>query len=995
MNFQRNFRYIVFAILLLAAGRSLYYILYNSKTNKATFDAVSHTYGVLETTNRTTALITDYESALRGYVISGNPVFLTDIPEEKQKLRDNVSQLKQLTADNPLQQANLARLEQLVKEKIRFQEDVLAAYQRSRDSALKLIAGLHGKNLSDSIYAITSKMDSHERALLKKRVDLNRWSSTKQGRFAIIGSIITMILLMVGAYFINKEISKRKNAQLKASANEEKYKSLISNSTLTVYSTSLDGVFNYASDQCYGLTGYTAEELEGEHYSILIRKDWFEKVHTFYVNQLYSGTYQTTLQFPITTKSGGEKWVEQNTVIISGGGGEYAGFQSFVKDITESKLNQDLLKAAEERLTQQRQENEVRLQAILNNIPMAVYIKDLEGRFIMINRQFRQTFGVNDDKVLGRKAHELTNNERDAKFYEDTDQQVIVTGKPVETEQLVVTAQGERNMLVTKFPLFDKDNKLFAISGVDKDITEMVRYREQLIAARIKAESAEKLQEEFLANMSHEIRTPMNGIVGMANLMADTKLDDEQKEFVSYIRYSSDILLALINDILDLSKIKAGRMTLEKTNFNLFKAIDSVFVPLQIKAAEKGLHTEKTLDKDLPEFITGDRFKLTQILNNLLSNAVKFTDQGNIKLTVNCKRNLEKGVEIEFLVEDTGIGIASDQLNSIFESFVQVGTDMVKRSGGTGLGLAITKKLVEMQGGWIIVSSDPGGGTCFRFTLQYETGAGIKDSVIPISGDEPGRELEGRRILLVEDNLVNQKVTYHMLTKSGMHVDIANDGKEAVQMLEQGLHTDLILLDLQMPEMDGFQVTAYIRNKLRLNMPIIAMTASVLRNEKLKCFQVGMNGYLSKPFAPEELFSHLHHFLNTNGLQHTVNHPVLITNTKYDLAYVKELEDPSYTAEVLGIFLETTPDAISDLKKHSLNENWKAVAQAAHKLKSSVGLLQMNTILTDLVKVEEYANKIENIDAIPAMVKNIASQYDLIRPMLEAEWSEARREVRS
>jgi CheY-like chemotaxis protein len=224
-----------------------------------------------------------------------------------------------------------------------------------------------------------------------------------------------------------------------------------------------------------------------------------------------------------------------------------------------------------------------------------------------------------------------------------------------------------------------------------------------------------------------------------------------------------------------------------------------------------------------------------------------------------------------------------------------------------------------------------------------------------------------------------------------MQVEIAADGREAVELLEKGVRPEMILLDLQMPEMDGFQVTAYIRNKLRLNTPIIAMTASVLRNEKLKCFQVGMNGYLPKPFAPEELFSHLFHFLNPSAIEHSLKNPGLPAHANYDLTFIKELDDASYTAEVLKIFLDTTPEAITELKKHSLNENWQAVAHTSHKLKSSVGLMQMNSVLTDLLKVEEYASKKENLNAIPGLVKNIASQYELIRPMLEAELNEALR----
>ena len=376
-----------------------------------------------------------------------------------------------------------------------------------------------------------------------------------------------------------------------------------------------------------------------------------------------------------------------------------------------------------------------------------------------------------------------------------------------------------------------------------------------------------------------------------------------------------------------------------------------------------------------------------------MSNAVKFTDQGNISLGVNLLSTSQSYSEIEFIIKDTGIGIAADQLESIFESFVQAGDDMVKRSGGTGLGLTITKRLVEMQGGWLVVASESSKGTTFHFVLRYAHTHNSEDNNISVvlSGEDDA--LRGRRVLLVEDNLVNQKVTYHLLTKAGLSVEIAGDGKQAIRILENGSSYDVILLDLQMPEMDGFQVTAYLRNKLKLDIPVIAMTASVLRNEKAKCFEVGMDGYLPKPFAPEELFSNLRHFLFEDGMHKPAAQHAGYSSESYDLSYIKEMEDPAYTAEVLGIFLETTPVALSDLKKCSLAENWTEVAKAAHKLKSSVGLMQMKSILANVEKVEIYAMRKEHLDEIPRMVKHIAGQYELIRPMLEAELEEAKNEI--
>jgi CheY-like chemotaxis protein/HPt (histidine-containing phosphotransfer) domain-containing protein len=517
----------------------------------------------------------------------------------------------------------------------------------------------------------------------------------------------------------------------------------------------------------------------------------------------------------------------------------------------------------------------------------------------------------------------------------------------------------------------------------------MVHNRQQLIDARLRAEMAEKLQEEFLANMSHEIRTPMNGIIGMTNLLDHTELNSDQKEFVQLIRQSSDTLLMLINDILDLSKIKAGRMNIELIDFSLIDTVDRVLSPFKLKAAEKGIRIQKFIDPKLPEYLEGDQHKLIQILNNLVSNAVKFTESGSVDVYVNLINDGDQTVVLELKVEDTGIGIAPDYIDYIFESFAQAGSDMVRRFGGTGLGLAITKRLVELQGGTISVKSIPGKGSCFSFTIEYGLGVKPGPNLAEASGVNGNwaKVLIGKRVLLVEDNEINQKVTLRMLENQKMVVDVADNGKEGVLKLEKGAY-DVIIMDLQMPVMDGFQTTTYIRNKLNLRTPIIAMTASALRNEHEKCLNLGMNVYMTKPFVPEELFRQLQRLLgnsNVNPEWNNTEEKVEVQEKFYDLSYLQELEDDEYMAEVLQIFLNTTPESLQIIKEQYVRENWEEVYRQAHKLKSSLGILQMNSLLKNISEIELLAKEQVHKEKVPELVKQSIEMYQLIRPMLEAD----------
>jgi signal transduction histidine kinase/CheY-like chemotaxis protein len=398
-----------------------------------------------------------------------------------------------------------------------------------------------------------------------------------------------------------------------------------------------------------------------------------------------------------------------------------------------------------------------------------------------------------------------------------------------------------------------------------RDITKRETLKKELSIIQVKAEKASIIKEQFMENMSHEIRTPMNAIIGFTNRLNKTDLDDKQTEYVAAVKSSGENLLTIINDILDFSKIEAGMVKIEEIRFNLPSLLRSVHTMFLLQAKENNLVLECNLVKNLPEYVMGDPTRLTQILINLIGNALKFTKEGSIDITASLLEEDSDHVTIQFRITDTGIGIPADKVSEIFERFTQAKSDTNRIFGGTGLGLSIVKKLVELQKGTVSVQSINGKGSTFTINIPYHKASLIHSpSQLEFIDRTSSEKRNKMNILVVEDNLLNQKLAGFILKEWGFSFEIAGNGKIAIEKLKNNTY-DLILMDIQMPELNGYETSVIIRKNLKLTLPIIAMTAHVFPGEKEKCISFGMSDYLSKPINETELYDLItrHLFKNT------------------------------------------------------------------------------------------------------------------------------------
>ncbi|CCH56211.1 multi-sensor hybrid histidine kinase [Fibrisoma limi BUZ 3] len=467
---------------------------------------------------------------------------------------------------------------------------------------------------------------------------------------------------------------------------------------------------------------------------------------------------------------------------------------------------------------------------------------------------------------------------------------------------------------------------------------------------------ARHTEKQFLANMSHEIRTPLNAIIGFSNLLDTNALTGQQQEFVRYIHTAGKNLLTIVNDILDIAKIEAGKLRLETIPFSIQSLSDSIRTMLLPTAVDKDLQLVVDVDPNLPPVLMGDPTRLTQILLNLLSNAIKFTKQGRVSLRVEQREITGGFVRVRFVVQDTGIGIDSGALPYIFERFRQASDSTTRFYGGTGLGLSIVKSLVELQGGWIRVTSTPGEGSWFTLEIPYKIAKGESDQLINKSISNWKQTGQTLRILVVEDNPMNQKLALSVLSRLGHSAQVAENGELALEWLQRSTF-DLILMDIQMPIMDGYTTTRHIRNTLHNKTPIIAMTAHALASEREQCLQAGMNDFLSKPFMPNDLQQLIRKYVPNGPAEEIAVEPETAPAadaTSFTMEPLLEVVegDLFLATQLLELFLSQTVEQMQQIRQALAADDLEIVGQLLHSQKAPIKMLGLDKVCLQLEEIE-------------------------------------------
>lgn len=620
---------------------------------------------------------------------------------------------------------------------------------------------------------------------------------------------------------------------------------------------------------------------------------------------------------------------------------------------------------------------------------------NLNGKITDMNNASIKITGVSRENLIGTNFFEyFTEPDKARDVYKEVFAVGFVTDYPLTIKDGKLT-----DVLFNGSVYRDGRGYVVGVVVVARDITEQKKIETQLnemivfaelatgIAeeAKIKAESsmleaenAVKAKQQFLSNMSHEIRTPMNAIIGFTKVLLKTQLSVKQNEYLTAIKMSGDALIVLINDILDLAKVDAGKMIFEQTPFRMALSISAMLHLFETKIQEKNLELFKEYDERIPQVLVGDPVRLHQIILNLVSNAVKFTSKGNITVSVLLLKQDEETVDIQFSVKDTGIGIPANKIDKIFDNFQQASSGTSRLYGGTGLGLAIVKQLVEPQGGTIDVESKVNVGSTFSFILTFKkTTEDVElDSVM----QEPDVDNCDISVLVVEDIPLNQLLMKTLLDDFGFKRDIASNGKIAIEKLKLRPY-DIILMDLQMPEMNGFEATDYIRNTMKSTIPIIALTADVTTVDLAKCRAVGMNDYIAKPVDERVLYSKIiglakHPIIEKESLDKAIVIDQIVKKRCIDLDYLNQRtkSNPTLMLEMISLYLEQTPPLIASMQQSMKDKDWDTLHAVVHKMIPSFAIMGINPDFVNMAKkVQIYAGTQQQSALIQDMVLQIGN----------------------
>jgi PAS domain S-box-containing protein len=652
--------------------------------------------------------------------------------------------------------------------------------------------------------------------------------------------------------------------------------------------------------------------------------------------------------------------------------------------------------------------HEKRYRDLFNHSQALICTHDMEGKLLTVNPATCKLLGFEEQEMLGRNLSEFIPEKHRDKFEDEYLRPISRGNGAISGEFCVLSKGGEEIYLLYKNYRREEPGAEPYVIGFSQDITDRIKMEKELRFTKQLTDEIARAKESFLAHMSHEIRTPMNGILGIASLLSKTQLESQQRNYLQLIQESANNLLVIVNDILDLEKIVAGKLQLETIPFKIVDKIATTIQSFIYRAEEKelGLIFQNFIPADL--VVKGDPYRLSQVLNNILSNALKFTETGHITIVTGIRENTGEMAIVEITISDTGIGIVRERLSTIFEPFEQADATISRKYGGTGLGLAISKNMIEMQNGELSVDSEEGKGSSFTIRLPYQVS--IEEETDNEVQEIDYKSLGPRKVLVAEDVELNQFLARHILESWDFEVVIAGNGLEAIEELGKDAF-DCILMDVQMPEMDGIEATHHIRSladPVKANIPIIALTANALKGDSEKYLAAGMTDYLAKPFDEERLFRVISRNLTriaqaspdipstttssddsrtVSNRKNNLNNMSSANQRLYDLTMVQSVSggDEGFIKKMVALFIETVPQNMQDLKNALATENWDQVGKTAHKLKSTIDSMGIKSIRQEIRAVESNAKQMESLADIPGLIATIDNTIKECIAQLQAE----------
>lgn len=709
--------------------------------------------------------------------------------------------------------------------------------------------------------------------------------------------------------------------------------------------TDTTGKIIWSNEGFSTLIGYSSNEIMGKTPLDLMKGEQTSRsVLNEMLAQFYNGN-NFNVELICYRKDNSWFWGACNAQAIKNNKGEIELFFAFVEDITNKKHAEEQLRIQEEKYRN-----------IIANMNLGLLEVDKTDKIQFANQSFCNISGYSLDELINKNAAQLFTKGANLDFVH-TKTDLRKKGISDAYEIAIKNKTGNvRWWFVSGAPRYNDKGEHIGSIGIHLDITDQKKMEQNLIEAKKQAENSTKAKEIFLANMSHEIRTPMNAILGMSHQLAKTSLDEKQHFYLDTIRSAAENLLVIINDILDLSKIEAGKMHIEKINFIPKRIVGSVMQVLQHKAEEKGLNLINSFcDPDLSSVLIGDPYRLNQILINLVGNAIKFTEKGYVDLSCKVITDNQNIQIIRIKVKDTGIGMEKEFVEKIFEKFNQEDISVGRRYGGTGLGMSICKELINLMDGSIEIKSKKNEGTTVAFTIPFTKG---KAEHLPVKETYTvdTQIIGGKKILIVDDNEMNRLVATTILSNYQADLKEVVNGEEAIEAFNQNTY-DLVLMDVQMPVLNGIEATSIIRNTIKSTVPIIALTANAIKGESEKCLSVGMNDFIAKPFEEQELIRKIVNWLEKEE-NFSKNH-ITATIPLYDLTKLEQISegDNIFIKKMISLFIEQMPVTMNEIKQAYDENNLDTVGTLIHRIKPAINNMGIKSLENKILKIESLTEK--------------------------------------